>query len=89
MQMWVIFGLTLFAAIAIDLVVFHREARRITFGQALAETGAWIALALLFNLWVYFARGHQAGLEFLTKLFGRKIAEHRQYFCFCGDISRA
>ena len=46
MLMWVIFRLTC-CGNAIDFTVFHRDARRITLKQALAETAVWIGLALV------------------------------------------
>lgn len=69
-------------AIAVDLGVFHRTARRITLRQALLETGAWVGLALGFNLWVYLSRGHQAGLEFLTGYLVEKSLSIDNIFVF-------
>ncbi len=64
--MWVVFGVTVAVALAVDIGVFHRKAKPITAKSALIETAAWIALSLLFAAWIYFSRGRQAGLEFLT-----------------------
>ncbi len=33
---------------------------------ALFETAGWIALALLFDLWIFYARGKQASIQFLS-----------------------
>ena len=63
--MWVIFVVVAFAAIACDLLL-HRRAAKISVKVALIETAAWIALATVFNVWIYFARGPQSALEFLT-----------------------
>ena len=64
--MWIVFGVTIVVALAVDIGIFHRKASRITAKSALIETFAWIALSLVFAVWVYFSRGRQAGLEFLT-----------------------
>ncbi|HEV3482707.1 MAG TPA: TerC/Alx family metal homeostasis membrane protein [Candidatus Acidoferrales bacterium] len=64
--MWIVFGVTIVAALAVDIGIFHRKASRVTAKSALIETLAWIALSLIFAAWVYFSRGRQAGLEFLT-----------------------
>ena len=64
--MWIVFGVTIVVALAVDIGIFHRKASRITAKSALIETFAWIGLSLIFAAWVYFSRGRQAGLEFLT-----------------------
>jgi tellurite resistance protein TerC len=64
--LWAIFGVTVAVALVLDVAVFHRTARRLTFRRALAESAGWIGLALAFNAWIYFARGPRAGIEFLT-----------------------
>jgi len=64
--MWIVFGVTVAAALAVDIGIFHRKATPITAKNALIETFAWIGLSLAFAAWVYFMRGRQAGLEFVT-----------------------
>ena len=80
--MWVIFGAAIVTAIAVDLGIFHRNAGRVTLRQALLETGAWIGLALAFNVWVYLSRGHQAGVEFLTGYLVEKSLSVDNIFVF-------
>lgn len=53
-------------AISADFVVFRRKAQYMTLRVALAESAAWIGLALLFNGGVYWWKGPQAGVQFLT-----------------------
>jgi tellurite resistance protein TerC len=69
-------------ALALDLGVFHREARAQTAGEAALWSLMWVTTALLFNVFVYFAYQHhwlgigfhggtavdgsQAALEFFT-----------------------
>ena len=64
--MWIVFGVTIVVALALDIGIFHRKAAPITAKNALIETFAWIVLSLVFAAWVYFSRGRQAGLEFIT-----------------------
>lgn len=52
--------------LALDLGVFHRKAHVIRVKEALAWSGVWILLALVFNLVVYFSRGQEMALQFLT-----------------------
>ncbi|HLY63730.1 MAG TPA: TerC family protein [Terriglobia bacterium] len=61
-----LFTLFVLGALALDLGVFQRRRKVLTFRQAILASVVWIALALAFNLGVYFWRGPQAGLEFLT-----------------------
>ena len=51
--LWVGFVLLVVGLLALDLGVFHRKAHAIGAGEALAWTGFWIFLALLFGAAVY------------------------------------
>jgi len=53
-------------AIVVDLLIHRRSHPRMSLRRALIETGVWIGLALLFNLWILYAKGHQSAVEFLT-----------------------
>ncbi len=64
--LWVGFNAFVVAMLALDLGVFHRKAHAISVKEAAIWSGVWIALALLFNVWIWQARGGQAGLEFFT-----------------------
>jgi tellurite resistance protein TerC len=72
---WVAFALFVFAMLALDLGVFHRKAHVVRLSEALAWTGVWVSLALLFNLGIYLGwigpyagaeMRQEAALEFLT-----------------------
>ena len=61
--MWIGFSLLVIAMLAIDLGVFHRKDHVVSPKEALIWTGVWIAAALAFSLFVYFAyENHWAGL---------------------------
>jgi tellurite resistance protein TerC len=66
MWMWVVFNLFVLAMLALDLGVFHRGSHEVKIKESLIWSGVWIALALLFNLGVYYWQGPDAALEFLT-----------------------
>lgn len=70
------------AALVIDLGVFHRKAHTISTKEALLESAAWISISLIFNLWVRFALGPQAGLEFLTGYLVEKSLSVDNIFVF-------
>src|SRR5580704_3154155 len=62
---WTIFITATVAVILVDLFL-HGRARKITLRAALIETAIWISLAMAFNVWIYFSRGPQPAIEFLT-----------------------
>ena len=63
---WVGFNAFVLVMLAIDLGIFHRREHEVTVREALAWTAVWVSLALLFNVVVYFWRGPDIALEFLT-----------------------
>jgi tellurite resistance protein TerC len=81
-HIWVIFGIAIIVALVLDLGVFHRKAHAIQLKEALIESAVWISLALLFNLWLYFSRGPQAGVEFLTGYLVEKSLSVDNIFVF-------
>jgi tellurite resistance protein TerC len=78
--------LSLFAvvgvAIALDLLAHRRGKLAKSPRAALVETFAWIALALIFDLWIFHVRGRQASVEFLTGYLIEKILSIDNIFLF-------
>jgi tellurite resistance protein TerC len=66
LYLWIGFNLFVLLMLILDLGVFHKKAHIVGFKEALAWTGVWISLALLFNLAVHFYFGPERALEFLT-----------------------
>src|SRR3990170_3223783 len=64
--LWILFIVTFVAAISLDLFVFQRKAHVIPVKEALKLVAFWVSLALIFNVIVYFTRGPEKGVEFLT-----------------------
>lgn len=62
---WVLFNLFVVGMLALDLGVFNRKAHRISVKEAAIWSVAWISLALIFNVVLYFWQGQQVALEFL------------------------
>jgi tellurite resistance protein TerC len=52
--------------LALDLGVFHREARRVRFREALGWTGLFFSLACAFAVWLHREHGRVMALEFFT-----------------------
>ena len=67
-QIWLWIGFTVFvlAMLALDLGVFHRKSHTVSMREALTWSGVWITLALLFNAGIWYWRGSDQGLTFLT-----------------------
>jgi tellurite resistance protein TerC len=63
---WIVLAVVVVAALAADLVIFHREAHEVKIKEALAESAGWIGLSLAFNAWIYFSRGREPAVQFLT-----------------------
>jgi tellurite resistance protein TerC len=66
----------------LDLKVFHRKLHEIKMKEALGWSLFWIVLAVLFNVGIYFWRGPQAGLEFLTGYLIEKSLSVDNLFVF-------
>jgi tellurite resistance protein TerC len=64
--LWIIFGAVFVLALVLDLFVFQRKAHIIPVKEALKLVGFWVALALAFNVLIYFTRGPEKALEFFT-----------------------
>jgi tellurite resistance protein TerC len=66
LSFWILFHVFVLAMLALDLGVFHRQSHVVSIKESLTWSAVWIALALIFNVWVYNEFGKQAGIEFLT-----------------------
>lgn len=63
---WVLFNLFILSLLAADLFIFHKKAKKIGKKESLLWSFFWIALALLFNLFIYFWKGAPSALAFFT-----------------------
>jgi tellurite resistance protein TerC len=79
---WVLFLAFVAFMLALDLGVFHREAHEVSRREALAWSGVWIGLAVLFNIGVYVFRGQEAGLEWTTGYLVEKSLSVDNVFVF-------
>jgi tellurite resistance protein TerC len=61
-----LFNLFVLSMLVLDLGVFHRRAHTVKFREALAWSGAWIALAAIFAVVIFFWHGRTPALEFVT-----------------------
>ena len=64
--LWIGFNVFVLLMLALDLGVFHKKAHVVTFKESITWTAVWIALAMVFNVWIWQHFGAQKGLEFFT-----------------------
>ena len=63
---WIGFIVFIFLMLSLDLGVFNKREHKVPVKEALIWSSAWITLALLFDLFVFFEFGKIKALEFLT-----------------------
>lgn len=80
--LWIGFNLFVLLMLALDLGVFHRKAHVVKTREALLWSAVWIAMALLFNLGIYFWQGQKVALEFLTGYLIEKSLSVDNIFVF-------
>lgn len=64
--LWIGFATFIVTMLVLDLGVFHRRAHAVSLKEAGIWVAVWVSLALIFNLVVYYLKGSQAALAFLT-----------------------
>ncbi len=62
--LWIIFSISVFVLLALDLGVFHRKSHVIGIKEAMIWSAIWLGVAVLFNIIVYFWQGQETALEF-------------------------
>lgn len=80
--MWIGLNLFILAMLMVDLLVFHRRPHEVHMREAVGWSAVWIAIALAFNGLVWWWRGPQAGLEFLTAYVIEKSLSVDNLFVF-------
>lgn len=79
---WIGFHVFVVAMLALDLGVFHRNSHIVSIKEALSWSAVWVALALIFNGWIYTQFGKQAGIEFFTGYLVEKSLSVDNIFVF-------
>ncbi len=79
---WIAFNAFVLCMLAIDLGVFHRNAHEVTVREAGTWSAVWVALALTFNVGLYFAWGSEPALQFLAGYLIEKSLSVDNIFVF-------
>jgi tellurite resistance protein TerC len=69
---WMSFIGLVLALTAFDLGVLHKEDREMGIGESLKLTAFYIAIAMAFGAWIWFARGADLGMKYYTGFFIEK-----------------
>ena len=80
--LWSVFNVFIIAMLIVDLVVLHKEDEPVSIKEALYWTGAWIILALIFGIGVYYYMGSQTALDYYTGYLIEKSLSVDNIFVF-------
>ncbi len=80
--LWIGFNIFIIIMLLLDLGVFNRKAHEIKVKEALLWSLFWIVLSLLFNLGIYYYRGTEIALQFLTGYIIEKSLSIDNIFVF-------
>lgn len=79
---WLAFSAVVAVLLILDLGVFHRHTREQSLRESAGWTLFWIALGLLFNVFIWWWLGGEAGSEFLTGYLIEKSLSMDNVFVF-------
>src|SRR4028119_512298 len=79
---WVGFTALIVGLLVLDLLVFARGAREISFRRATGLSAFWVGLALLFGVLVYVVAGPERGGEYFTGYIVEKSLSVDNVFVF-------
>ena len=79
---WVGFNAFVLFMIIIDIAVFHKKDHAVSIKEALIWTFVWIAMALIFNVVVFFLFGHEKALQYFTGYLIEKSLSIDNLFVF-------
>ncbi|HCU25066.1 MAG TPA: tellurium resistance protein TerC [Deltaproteobacteria bacterium] len=80
--LWIVFVVFILGMLLLDLLVFNRKSHVVKVREAILWSLFWIALALLFNIGIYFVEGHDLALRFLSGYLVEKSLSVDNLFIF-------
>ena len=81
LEFW-IFNAFIIVLLLADLGLFHKKSHEIKMREALIMSASWIGIALLFNVYIYYAHGGQKALDFFTGFIVEKSLSVDNLFVF-------
>jgi tellurite resistance protein TerC len=79
---WILFNAFVLLMLTIDLGIFHIKNHDVDLKESLTWTLVWISLALVFNAIIFYWRGKEQALEFLTGYLVEKALSIDNIFVF-------
>ncbi|OKL39772.1 TerC family protein [Pontibacter flavimaris] len=79
---WIFFNAFVVLMLVLDLFVFHKKEHEVKIKEALLTSLFWIMLAMGFNVLIYFWKGEQPAMEFLTGYLIEKSLSVDNLFVF-------
>lgn len=79
---WIAFNAFVIFMLALDLGVFNRKAHVVKLKEALGWTAVWIAMAMIFNAWIWWKLGPTQGKDFLAGYLLEKSLSVDNVFVF-------
>jgi tellurite resistance protein TerC len=79
---WIGFNIFILFLLTVDLVVFNKKPHEISIKESLVWSGAWITLALCFNVVVLYLYGHELALQYFTGYLIEKSLSVDNLFVF-------
>lgn len=64
--LWLLFLVVVGALLAFDLGVLHKEDKELGVGESLVLSAFYIAIALVFGVWLWWSMGPTSGMEYFT-----------------------
>lgn len=80
--LWGLFNVFIIAMLIVDLMVFNRDAHKISVKESLVWTAIWIALACVFGVGVYWFMGGPTALDYYTGYLIEKSLSVDNIFVF-------
>lgn len=77
-----VFGSVIAILFALDLGIFHRRSHEVGIKEALIWSGIWLAVAVLYNLLVYFCMGQEHAVEFAAGYLVERTLSFDNLFVF-------
>jgi tellurite resistance protein TerC len=79
---WVVFSAFILLMLALDLFVFHREAKEVSFREATIFSAFWVGLAVAFGVFVWVWAGPTTGGEYFAGYIIEKALSVDNVFVF-------
>jgi tellurite resistance protein TerC len=64
--LWLLFLIVVGALLAFDLGVLHKEDKELGVGESLVLSAFYIAIAVIFGVWLWWSMGATSGMEYFT-----------------------